>query len=78
MIFNLKTTLFMKFPKIDYEFWLNNWHKTIGENRVYTNKNMLEFIDYEKEINSCTQEFSSLVNSPKLNKKITTFMQNNY
>ena len=60
----------MKFPKIDYEFWLKNWHKTIGENRVYTNKNMLEFIDYEKDINSCTQEISCLVNSPKLNKKI--------
>lgn len=60
----------MKFPEIDYKFWLRNWHETIGEDKVYTNKNIQEFIEFKDNINSCTQEISSLVNSSKLTKKI--------
>ena len=58
----------MKFPAIDYKFWLSNWSKSIGEQKTYTNKNMIKYIIFDGNINSCTDEIFSIVKFNEINK----------
>ena len=58
----------MKFPKIDYLYWLSNWSNSIGEKATYSNKNMVEYIVFNGDINSCTNEIFTLVKANDLNK----------
>ena len=58
----------MKFPKIDYKFWLSNWGESVGQKKAYTNKNMIEYIVFDGDINSCTNEIFDLVKSSRTNK----------
>ncbi|PKG59208.1 hypothetical protein [Shewanella sp. GutDb-MelDb] len=58
----------MNFPKIDYEFWLSNWSDSIGDKATYSNKNILKYIVFEGDINSCTDEIYNLVKENDLNK----------
>ena len=59
----------MEFPHIDYKYWLDNWTKSIGEQKTYSNKNMLEFIKFTDDTNSCTEEIFNIVKSGKTDKK---------
>ena len=59
----------MKFPKIDYNFWLSNWNESIGEGNVYTNKNIEKYIQFDKDINACTSEIIELTNRDDNDKK---------
>jgi len=59
----------MKLPKIDYDFWLSNWNDTVGRGKVYTNKNLREYIKFDNDINSCTAEIYKLTKSNKLSKQ---------
>jgi hypothetical protein len=59
----------MKLPKIDYNFWLSNWNDTVGRGKVYTNKNLREYIKFDNDINSCTEEIYKLTKSHKLSKQ---------
>ena len=56
----------MKFPTIDYKFWLSNWSKSIGEQKTYTNKNMIKYIIFDGNINSCTDEIFSIIKSDQI------------
>lgn len=58
----------MKFPKIDYQYWLSNWSDSNGYKKVYSNKNMLKYIVFDGDINSCTNEIFNLVKESDLNK----------
>ena len=54
------------FPKINYKYWLKDWKKTVGCQRVYSNKNTLKYISFKKDINSCTKEIFTIVKSNSL------------
>jgi hypothetical protein len=56
----------MKFPNIDYNFWLLNWNQSIGEGKVYTNKNIEKYIKFEKDINACTTEIIELTKNDEI------------
>lgn len=58
----------MKFPTIDYKFWLSNWSESIGNLNTYTNKNMIDYIIFKDDINSCTNEIFSIVKSERADK----------
>ena len=59
----------MNFPDIDYKFWLRKWSDTIGQDSVYTNKHMEKYIQFEGDINQCTEEIIQLTNQSNPNKK---------
>ena len=59
----------MNFPKINYEFWDSEWNRSIGASRVYTNKNMINYIIFEDDINSCTNEILDIVAKNELDKE---------
>jgi len=56
----------VKLPTIDYKFWLSDWSKSIGEQKTYTNKNMIKYIIFDGNINSCTNEIFSIIKSDKI------------
>ena len=60
--------MILKFPEIDYKFWLSNWNESIGSGKVYTNKNLKKYITFEGDINSCTVEIFDLVSQNDLSK----------
>ena len=59
----------MVFPKIDYEFWLSYWNESIGKGDVFTNKNILKYIQFKKDINHCTSEIIELTSKDETSKK---------
>ena len=59
----------MKFPEIDYDFWLSNWNESIGEGKVYTNKNIEKYIKFDKDINACTEEIIELTSNDNIVKE---------
>ena len=60
----------MKFPEIDYSFWLKQWNETVGKFKVYSNKHMEQFIVFDGDINQCTDEIVKLTQEPCPNKEI--------
>lgn len=58
----------MRFPDINYDFWLLNWTETIGNGKVYTNKNIEQYIKFDGNINSCTKEIIELTKLQKITK----------
>jgi len=58
----------IKFPDIEYGYWLSEWTRSIGELPTYSNKNMVKYIVFNGNINSCTSEILTLVKSQDLSK----------
>lgn len=59
----------MIFPEIDYKFWLENWNESIGTKKVYSNKNIENYIKFNGNTNECTKEIIELVKSEPLEDK---------
>lgn len=56
------------FPDIEYSYWLSEWTRSIGELPIYSNKNMVGYIVFNGDINSCTSEILTLVKSQDISK----------
>ncbi|MFD0798472.1 hypothetical protein ACFQZJ_13450 [Maribacter chungangensis] len=59
----------MTFPEINYQFWLSKWNESIGQGKVYTNKNIEKYIKFENNINACTNEIIELTKYEEITKK---------
>jgi len=59
----------MKFPNIDYNFWLANWNESFGKGKVYTNKNIAKYILFTGNINACTHEIIELTRRDNISKE---------
>jgi muramoyltetrapeptide carboxypeptidase LdcA involved in peptidoglycan recycling len=57
-------------PVINYEFWLDQWDKQIGAEKVYSNKNTKQFIVFDGNTSECANKIVELTKEQNLNKEI--------
>ena len=57
-------------PDIDYKYWLQNWENTIGNKKIYSNKNLSKYLNITGNINWCTKEIIKLTSQNNPSKKI--------
>ena len=55
----------IKYPNIDYKYWLSNWDESTGKGKVFTDKNIVKYIKLDKDmdINACESEIIKLTTS---------------
>lgn len=60
----------MSLPDINYQFWLSEWSRIIGEGKVYSNKNISLYITFDNNLNACTTEITELTKIKEPDKSI--------
>jgi len=58
----------IRFPNIDYSYWLSEWDRSIGKLPTYSNKNMVEYIVFNGDISLCTNEIFTLIKSQDISR----------